>query len=216
MVTQALLHGYISGMNSNKRWIFNSQKNDCLVRLKLASNKLAPTKVKYGTITDMEYACPLHKRVHNGKFYALKNDCKACEFFLGFSSEHCLCLAEVSIKDFADIDTPEGIRRERFLALQWENEAKLQEQQAKNIASNNSALPARDRITEKNHAEVLTPQQAKEYFCKQLCPCCGKRLFKNEGKDKVNWLCRTFNCEFFVIEDKKTGEIKMIHKGKEI
>lgn len=216
VVTKELLYDYVPGMNRNKRWIFNSQIHEYWVRLKLASNELAPMKVKYGTITDTEYACPLHKRVHNGKFYAFINDCKACEFLLGFSSEHCLCLSEASIKDLADLDVPEKTRKERFRALQQENEVKLQEQRFGGVSLNKRTLPAMGQNAETSHLEVLTPERAKESFCKQLCPCCGKQLFKNKGKNKINWLCRTHNCDFFVIEDMRTGEVKIMLNGKEI
>ena len=209
------LFTYISGINTNKQWLFSSTAYTCFRSLKNSSRVLAPTHIKYGGITDTEYTCPAHKREFNGKFYAFKNDCKECDFRLAFDTESCLCLAEAYIKKLSDLDIPENIRIEQFLKLQKENEMRLQEQNRKKIEQTNACLPKMSNTSEKDQVVSLDSQLAKEYFCKQLCPCCGKRLRKQEGKKKNNWLCLN-GCEFFVVEDIATGEIKIIHKGKEV
>lgn len=210
------LYTYDSGMNSNKRWIFSSKAYYCFNQLKDISRILFPTYIKYGGITDTEYACPAHKREFNKKFYALKNDCKECDFYLKFDAESCLCLAEAYIKELADLDVPEHIRRENFLKLQKENEMRIQEQNSKKAKQTNAGLPQKSNTVGNNQIALLDTQLVKECFCKQLCPCCGKRLHKQPGKRKNNWLCLNLACEFCVVEDQSTGEIKIIHKGKEL
>ena len=209
------LYTYISGMNSNKQWIFSSTAYTCFNRLKNISRVLAPMYIKYGEITETEYACPAHKREYNGKFYASKKDCKECEFLLAFDKESCLCLAEMYIKELSDLDIPENIRREQFLKLQNDNEMRLREQNGKKIEQLNVCLPKMSNTSKNDQIASLDVRLAKECFRKKLCPCCGKHLHKQDGKKKNNWLC-LHGCNFFVVEDIATGEIKMIHKDKEV
>lgn len=217
VVAKELLYEYTSGMNTNKRWIFNSKSHDCFVRLKHASKKLPPISTKYGSITDTEYECPLHKREFNGDFYAFQNDCKECDFCLDFYSGHCRCLAETFVKTIDDLDVPEHIRREQFSAMQRENEAKIRELRSQKTAPDNLRKKTKNRLSggQKSN-ELYDPQKVKECFKKQLCPCCGKRLRKHMGKYKLNWSCLTLECNFYVIEDMKTNDIKIIHDGKEV
>ena len=216
IISTEQLHTYDSGMNSNKQWIFNSKAYTCFRHLKNISRILAPKYIKYGGITDTEYACPAHKREFNEKFYAFKNDCKECDFRLVFDAESCLCLAEAYIKELSDLDVPENIRRECFLKLQKENEMRIQEQNRKKIEQTSVRLPRKSNTVENNQIASLDSQLVKECFYKQLCPCCGKRLHKQPGKRKNNWLCLNLACEFCVVEDQLTGEIKIIHRGKEV
>lgn len=76
-----------------------------------------------------QHACPLRKREHNGKFFALQYDCQNCEFNLAVSSV-CLCLATAHIKSLTDFDIPIEKRKMRFIELQKENEAAIIAQRA--------------------------------------------------------------------------------------
>ena len=214
-ISREQLYIYISGMNSNKQWIFSSTAYASFIRLKNTSRILSPMYIKYGGITDTEYTCPAHKREFNGKFYAFKNDCKECDFCLAFDSESCLCLVEAYIKGLSDLDIPENVRREHFIRLQKENEIRLLENNRKKIEETSTRLPKKSDTVEKTQIVSVDSQLAKECFCQQLCPCCGKHLRKQEGKKKNNWIC-LHGCDFFVVEDIVTGEIKMIHKGKDV
>ena len=216
-VTKELLVEYIAGMNTNKRWIFNSKAHDCFVRLKHESKKLPPKYTKYGEITDIEFECPLHKREFNGKFYAFKNDCNECEFRLDFISDCCRCLAEAFIKTLSDIDIPENARKEHFLALQKANELAIRELHVQKAATESIGTPLSDNLVDNvNDSMPVEQQEVKEIFHKQICPYCGKRLYKHIGKYKVNWSCLTPKCDFYAIEDMGTAEIKIIHNGKEV
>lgn len=189
IITEELLFKYVSETNPNKRWVFSAKSHDYFVQLKNASRRLAPRPAKYGSIDDVEYECPLHKRESKGSFYAYKKDCEECDFWLDFKSEYCRCLGPAGVKTLTDLDIPENIRKEQFLTFRQENEAKI-----------------------RGLSNMVAEKECDE---KQLCPYCGRKLQMRTGKNVVYRSCLTLNCGFFEIEDNTTGEIKVIHNDNE-
>jgi len=138
-VTKEDLYTYVSGINRNKRWVHHVKLAEYDTKLRNAATKLSPDRIRYGDSTDIEYACPLHKREHTGKYYALQNDCKTCEFNLGFlPTSDCLCLAEAQIKSLEDFDTPIEKRKALFIELQSKNDLAIAQ---KKLATQKPSFP---------------------------------------------------------------------------
>ena len=212
VITQELLHKYISNVTCNKRWIFHSQLQVYTERLYRAASKLAPSCESYSRVVDNAYPCPLHKRESNGNFYAFESDCKECDFRLTLRAEHCYCLAEAYIKDVADFHTPDDLRRNQFLEQQQKNEAEIQRKREQNarllkLTGLSTAKPAVDRQRD----AILDEEEVYDAFAKHLCPYCQIRLSEFPGKRKTTWMCLAHECGFHVVLDNTTGEIRFVH-----